>query len=139
MSYSSQILILLRYFEIHIGKEFFIRILFLRYFWPKFGMFRIPDLKSIQKACLKDSWSAIFFQSFFIWLFNLFSRIWLRYIQIISKKIDLKIIEQLYSSSCYKRNWSTYSLILSRETKMDPKWTEHLVYEHYSQFLPGKD
>ena len=45
------------------------------------------------------------------------------------QKIALKLLGQPCSSSCCKRNWSTYSSIHSLN-KMTPKRTEDLVFVH---------
>jgi len=49
----------------------------------------------------------------------------------ILQKVALKLLGQPCSSSCYERNWSTYSFIHSlKRNKMTPKRAEDLVYVH---------
>nr|KYP30982.1 hypothetical protein KK1_049353 [Cajanus cajan] len=47
------------------------------------------------------------------------------------QKLSLKLLVQSSSSSCYERNWSTYSFIHSlKRNKFNPKRVENLVYVH---------
>nr|KYP56762.1 hypothetical protein KK1_003009 [Cajanus cajan] len=47
------------------------------------------------------------------------------------QKLSLKLLVQTSSSSCCKRNWSTYSFIQSlKRNKLNPKRAEDLVYVH---------
>ena len=45
--------------------------------------------------------------------------------------LALKLLSQPASSSCYERNWSTYSLIHKiMKSKLRPEWVDDLVFVH---------
>jgi len=57
----------------------------------------------------------------------------------ILQKIALKLLGQPCSSSCCKRNWSTYSFIyFLKRNEMTPKRAEDLVYVHSNLRLLSK-
>ncbi|KAK3138761.1 hypothetical protein QOZ80_5AG0373090 [Eleusine coracana subsp. coracana] len=47
------------------------------------------------------------------------------------QSLALKLLSQPASSSCYERNWSTYSLIHKiMKSKLHPEWADDLVFLH---------